>query len=82
MTDLENTPRIGKILKQKGEAMNIQERKKGNPLALIPIGVFLVLYLGMGLVFEYVLKIEMGFYKIPIVVVFLAALLVAFLQNR
>jgi Na+/H+ antiporter NhaC len=59
-----------------------QKEKKGNPIALLPIGVFLVLYLGMGLVFEYVLKIEMGFYKIPIVVVFLAALLVAFLQNR
>lgn len=50
-------------------------------MALLPIGVFLVLYLGMGLVFEYVLKIEMGFYQIPIVVVFMAALLVAFLQN-
>ena len=62
----------------------MEERKlnKGNPIALLPIGVFLVLYLGMGLVFEYVLKIEMGFYKIPIVVVFLVALLVAFLQNR
>ena len=56
--------------------------KKSNPVALLPIGVFLVLYLGLGLVFEYVLKIEMGFYKIPIVVVFLVALLVAFLQNR
>ena len=62
--------------------MKLQERKMGNPLALIPIGVFLVLYLGMGLMFEYVLRIEMGFYKIPIVVIFLAALLVAFLQNR
>ena len=62
----------------------MEERKinKGNPLALLPIGAFLVLYLGMGLLFEYVLKIEMGFYKIPIVVVFLVALLVAFLQNR
>ena len=59
-----------------------RNEKKGNPMALLPIGVFLVLYLGMGLVFEYVLKIEMGFYKIPIVVVFLTALLVAFLQNR
>ena len=29
--------------------------KKGNPIALLPIGVFLVLYLGMGIVFEYVL---------------------------
>ena len=55
--------------------------KKSNPIALLPIGVFLVLYLGLGLVFEYVLKIEMGFYNIPIVVVFLVALLVAFLQN-
>ena len=59
-----------------------RNEKKGNPITLLPIGVFLVLYPGMGLVFEYVLKIEMGFYKIPIVVVFLAALLVAFLQNR
>ena len=56
--------------------------KKSNPAALLPIGVFLVLYLGLGLIFEYVLKIEMGFYNIPIVVVFLIALLVAFLQNR
>ena len=56
--------------------------KKSNPVALLPIGVFLVLYLGLGLVFEYVLNIEMGFYNIPIVVVFLVALLVAFLQNR
>ena len=61
--------------------MNVKEMKKGNPIALLPIGVFLVLYLGLGLVFEYVLKIEMGFYQIPIVVVFLVALLVAFLQN-
>ncbi len=57
-------------------------KEKKNLIALLPIGVFLVLYLGMGLLFEYVLKIEMGFYKIPIVVVFLVALLVAFLQNR
>ena len=56
-------------------------QKKSNPIALLPISVFLVLYLGMGLVFEYVLKIEMGFYQIPIVVVFLVSLLVAFLQN-
>jgi Na+/H+ antiporter NhaC len=41
-----------------------------------------VLYLGLGILFEYVLKIPMGFYSIPIVVVFLAALLVACLQNR
>lgn len=56
--------------------------KKGNPAALLPIGVFLVLYLGLGLLFEYGLKIEMGFYNIPIVIAFLAAILVACLQNR
>ena len=55
--------------------------KKGNPKALLPIGVFLVLYLGLGVLFEYVLKIPMGFYNIPIVVAFLAAILVACLQN-
>ena len=56
--------------------------KKANPAALLPILVFLVLYLGLGLVFEYVLKIPMGFYSIPIVVIFLIALLVACCQNR
>ena len=56
--------------------------KKGNPAALLPIGVFLVMYLGLGLLFEYVLKIPMGFYNIPIVIAFLVAILVACLQNR
>lgn len=54
---------------------------KANYKALLPIGVFLVLYLGLGIVFEYVLKIPMGFYNIPIVVIFLVALLVACIQN-
>lgn len=35
--------------------------KKANYKALLPIGVFLVLYLGLG--------IPMGFYNIPIVVI-------------
>lgn len=56
--------------------------KQGNVKALLPIGVFLVLYLGLGILFEYVLKIPMGFYNIPIVVIFLVALLVACFQNR
>lgn len=55
--------------------------KKANYKALLPIGVFLVLYLGLGILFEYVLKISMGFYNIPIVVIFLIALLVACIQN-
>jgi Na+/H+ antiporter NhaC len=56
--------------------------KKGNLLALLPIGVFLWLYLGLGLVFEYVMKIPMGFYNVPIVIAFLAAILTACLQNK
>ncbi len=55
--------------------------QKGNWRALLPIGVFLFLYLGLGLLFEYGLGIAMGFYNIPIVVSFLVALLVAFAQN-
>ncbi len=53
-----------------------------NPIALLPILVFLILYLGLGILFEYVMKINMGFYSIPIVVAFMAAILVACLQNR
>ncbi|MEI3340109.1 MAG: hypothetical protein V8R80_09390 [Eubacterium sp.] len=55
--------------------------KKGNYKALLPILVFLVLYLGLGITFEYIMKIPMDFYNIPIVVAFLIALLVACLQN-
>ena len=55
--------------------------KKGNALALLPIGVFLWLYLGLGLVLEYALHIPMGFYNVPIVIAFLVAILVACLQN-
>ena len=56
--------------------------KKGNPWALLPIGVFLAIYLGLGLTFEYVMKIPMGFYNVPIIIAFLAAILVACLQNK
>lgn len=56
-------------------------QKKGNVWALLPILIFVVLYLGFGILFEYVLKIEMGFYNIPIVIVFLIALMVACFQN-
>ena len=61
---------------------NIEEKIKGNPIALLPVAVFLVLYLGLGITFEYVLKIPMGFYNIPIVAAFLVAIFVACLQNR
>ena len=43
--------------------------------ALLPIGVFLVIFLGAGIVFD-------DFYAMPAIVAFLIALTVAFLQNR
>ncbi len=49
--------------------------KKGSALALLPIGVFLLIFLGAGIV--------MGdFYAMPAILAFLVALFVAFLQNR
>lgn len=39
--------------------------KKANPTALLPILVFLVLYLGLGLIFEYVLKSRWDFIPSP-----------------
>ncbi len=56
--------------------------EKGNAKALLPIAVFVVLYLGLGILFEYVLAIPMGFYNIPIIVCFMIALLVACIQNK
>lgn len=57
-------------------------KREANPVALLPVFVFLVLYLGLGIVFEYIMKIPMGFYNIPIIVAFLVAILTACLQNR
>ena len=59
-----------------------QRSVRSNPIALLPIIVFLVLYLGCGLLFEYGLKIEQGFYQTPAIVIFLIALAVACFQNR
>ena len=47
----------------------------GRAIALLPIGIFLVLFLGMGIVTG-------DFYKTPAIVCFLIALFVAFMQNR
>ncbi len=49
--------------------------QKGRVAGLLPIGVFLVLFLGVGLVTR-------DFYSMPAIVAFLIALTVAFLQNR
>ncbi len=47
---------------------------RGNYRALLPIGVFLVLYIGSGIALG-------SFYAMPTVFVFLIALMVAFVQN-
>ncbi len=59
-------------------------RIEPNPAALLPIAVFLALYLGTGVYFEYISPIEgqMGFYIISVVVAFMIALGVALVQNR
>ncbi len=56
--------------------------KKSNAIALLPMGVFVVFYLSLGIIFEYVMKIPMGFYNVPVVVAFLVALLVAVVQTK
>lgn len=60
------------------------EKKKANAGALIPILVFLVLYLGSGIYFEYINPVEggMGFYIMSVVVSFVIALIVALCQNK
>lgn len=50
-------------------------QEKGNIWGLLPIGVFLLLFLGFGC-------ISGDFYSMPAIVAFLIALLVAFVQNR
>ena len=53
----------------------MEKEKKGRAIALLPIGVFLIIFLGAGMVFK-------DFYAMPAIVAFLIALFVAFLQNK
>lgn len=64
--------------------MKETDQKKPNAAALLPILVFLLIYLGSGIYFEYIRPIKgtMGFYVISVVVAFGLALIVAFAQNR
>lgn len=66
--------------------MNTSEQTpvKANGKALLPILVFLILYLGNGIFFEYIMPQEgqMGFYVVSVVLAFSIALIVAFIQNR
>lgn len=53
-------------------------------LALLPILVFLVIYIGIGIYYEYIYPQEgvQGFYVMSVVVAFMAALTAALFQNR
>ena len=55
-----------------------------NPRALLPILLFLIVYLGNGIFFEYIHPAEgqMGFYVVSVVLAFSIALIAAFFQNR
>ena len=59
-------------------------KKKPNVKALFPIALFLILYLGNGIYFQYIHPKEgvMGFYVVSVVLAFSIALFFAFLQNR
>ena len=52
-----------------------KDNMTGKASALLPIGVFLVIFLGAGIIFH-------DFYAMPAIVAFLIALFAAFLQNR
>ena len=60
---------------EREKIMTSEKQIKGKASALLPIGVFLVIFLGAGIVFN-------DFYAMPAIVAFLIALFVAFLQNR
>lgn len=55
--------------------MTSKNSRKPSPAALLPIGVFLIIYLGAGIIFK-------DFYSMPAITAFLIALITAFLQNR
>ncbi len=80
--------RIYNKMSNNGNTLNNEDilntKVKPSFAAILPILVFLVIYLGNGLYFEYVNPVEgkMGFYITSVVVSFGIALIVAFIQNR
>ena len=62
------------MMNEKERQEAVREEKKGNFAALLPIIVFLVLFIGSGIIAK-------DFYAMPTIVAFLIALAVAFIQN-
>lgn len=56
--------------------------KKGRAVALLPIAVFLVLFVGSGIYYQYIKGEDQGFYIMSVVVAFTFALITAMLQNK
>lgn len=57
------------------------QEKQPSLLKLLPIVVFVFIYIALGLAFEFILPKEYGIYQVPIVVIFLISLVVAILQS-
>ena len=53
---------------------SVETENRGRAVALLPIGIFLVMFIGSGIITRY-------FYAMPTIVAFLIALAVAFFQN-
>lgn len=72
--DLFLSIRRGLFLLRKQEVVRM-EQQKGNGWALLPLGVFLVLFVGSGI-------ITGDFYKLPVLVAIIIAAIVALAMNR
>ncbi len=72
--DLFLSIRRGPFLLRKQEVLRM-EQQKGNGWALLPLGVFLVLFVGSGI-------ITGDFYKLPVLVAIIIAAIVALAMNR
>lgn len=55
--------------------------KKGNPMALQPLVIFLVLFLGVGIYFN-VQGVDMAFYQLPAPIAALVGIIVAFIIGK
>lgn len=63
------------LMREKVEVFIMSTVKKGNPLALVPFAVFLILFIGAGVVTG-------DFYKFPVIVAITIAAAVALIMNR
>ena len=58
----------------------MDNQKKSSGLALVPFAVFIIIYLGAGIILQSK-GVEMAFYQFPAVVAMFIAVLVAFAMN-